>query len=332
MSFSGMTILFTGKLKNMKREDAEAKVVSLGGKVASSVTRNLSILVATSNTSAKWKKAEELNGNGANIQLWTEEQFMVELEKVDAVFIPGENGNAEETQNNTGTKAKNSTTKCSKFETMRPFIIEIETRMNNARVKYEINRDNCKNKNVEYEVSCSDSEKGEYKSFKGNFSHTFKQKGKYKISFRGNLPGLYIRDKKSYHIIDVCQWGDIGWLNMEEMFYECEYFNISADDQPDLSHVTSLKRMFQGAKSMNASLEKWDVSNVTDMSEMFYDAYKFNQPLEKWDVSNVTDMSYMFAGALSFNQPLEKWDVSNVTNMECMFRGAILTPSWLKES
>ncbi len=88
MSSSGMTILFTCKLKNMKREDAEAKVVALGGKVASRVTKSLSILVATSNTSAKWKKAEELNSKGTNIQLWTEEQFMAELGKVDEVSPP----------------------------------------------------------------------------------------------------------------------------------------------------------------------------------------------------------------------------------------------------
>ena len=42
-----------------------------------------------------------------------------------------------------------------------------------------------------------------------------KQQGKYKISFRGNLPGLFIRDKeKKYRLTDVCQWGDIVWINI----------------------------------------------------------------------------------------------------------------------
>ena len=83
-SFENKTFLFTGKLKNMKREEAEAKVAALGGKAVSGVSKNLSVLVATSETSAKWTKAQELNSKGANIQLWTEEQFMAELEKAES--------------------------------------------------------------------------------------------------------------------------------------------------------------------------------------------------------------------------------------------------------
>ncbi|MBR4985451.1 MAG: BRCT domain-containing protein [Proteobacteria bacterium] len=45
--FENMTFLFTGKLKNMERDDAEAKVAALGRKVASGVSKNLSVLVAT---------------------------------------------------------------------------------------------------------------------------------------------------------------------------------------------------------------------------------------------------------------------------------------------
>ncbi len=80
ISFDGMSFLFTGTLSNMKRADAEARVTSLGGTIAKSVTKTLSVLVATSNTSSKWKKAEELNANGsAKIELWTEETFMQKL-------------------------------------------------------------------------------------------------------------------------------------------------------------------------------------------------------------------------------------------------------------
>ena len=51
-------------------------------------------------------------------------------------------------------------------------------------------------------------------------------------------------------------------------------------------------------------INNWDVSNVTNMSDMFEGAESFNQPLNNWNVSNVTYMNNMFAGANSFNQPL----------------------------
>jgi NAD-dependent DNA ligase len=63
------------------KEEAQARIEALGGKAATGVSKNLSVLVATSNTSTKWKKAEELNAKGANIQLWTEEMFLEMLNK-----------------------------------------------------------------------------------------------------------------------------------------------------------------------------------------------------------------------------------------------------------
>ena len=76
-----VSFLFTGSLASMKREEAQARIEALGGKAATGVSKNLSVLVATSNTSTKWKKAEELNAKGANIQLWTEEKFLEMLNK-----------------------------------------------------------------------------------------------------------------------------------------------------------------------------------------------------------------------------------------------------------
>ena len=313
--FENMTFLFAGKLKSMKREEAVAKVEALGGKAVSGVSKTLSVLVATSDTSAKWTKAQELNSKGANIQLWTEEQFMAELEKAEA----SGDGKAEEkkpvadnaeeakTQSKAGSKAKpkKSVAKCSKFEGMRPFIIEIETLKNNVKFECKINSENCKAEDIEYEVLCSDSEKEEYKLFHGDkaFTHSFKQQGKYRISFRGNLPGLFIRDKKkTYRLTDVCQWGDIVWINMKMMFGEsrqssCVFYNISADDIPDLSRVTSLNSMFYGSKCMNAPLENWDVSNITDMGDMFYACNgltKIYVTPSRWSKANVTSSSNMF--------------------------------------
>ena len=51
-------------------------------------------------------------------------------------------------------------------------------------------------------------------------------------------------------------------------------------------------------------ISTWDVSTVTDMHNLFDGARSFNQPLNKWNVSNVTHMYRMFQNATSFNQPL----------------------------
>ena len=117
-TFEYMTFLFAGKLNAMKHDEAEAKVTALGGKVASCVSKNLSVLVATSETSAKWTKAQELNGKGANIQRWTEERFLAELEKAEAEPRAGETiskntelNDAENSKNVPAEKAKHGTTK-----------------------------------------------------------------------------------------------------------------------------------------------------------------------------------------------------------------------------
>ena len=90
----------------------------------------------------------------------------------------------------------------------------------------------------------------------------------------------------------------------------------------DVSRVTNMGGMFQGAKSFNQPLNKWNVSNVTNMEAMFNGARSFNQPLNDWNVSKVTDMGGMFMYASSFNQPLNNWNVSNVRDIRKMFADA----------
>lgn len=80
LPFSGMSFLFTGTLRSMKREEAENRVKALGADIAGSVTRNLSVLVSTTNATSKWKKAETLNAKGAGIRLWSEDEFLRALE------------------------------------------------------------------------------------------------------------------------------------------------------------------------------------------------------------------------------------------------------------
>jgi len=97
---------------------------------------------------------------------------------------------------------------------------------------------------------------------------------------------------------------------------------LSATDTPDLSGVTDMTSMFNGATNFNSDISGWDVSTITDMNTLFYGALSFNQDIGNWHVSNVTDMSSMFNGASSFNQNISNWNISKVTTMAAMFYGA----------
>ncbi|MEY4989935.1 MAG: hypothetical protein RIS08_161 [Actinomycetota bacterium] len=58
--FSGMTIVVTGTMETMTREEAEAKVISQGGKAGSSVSKKTSFVVAGPGAGSKLAKAQEL--------------------------------------------------------------------------------------------------------------------------------------------------------------------------------------------------------------------------------------------------------------------------------
>jgi DNA ligase (NAD+) len=72
---AGKTILFTGTLQQMGRNDAQKLAESAGAKNISAVSSNLNILVVGENAGSKLKKAEALG----TVEIWTEDEF---LEKV----------------------------------------------------------------------------------------------------------------------------------------------------------------------------------------------------------------------------------------------------------
>ena len=153
-------------------------------------------------------------------------------------------------------------------------------------------------------------------------THTYSSPGTYTVEITGDFPRIYFNNEGDREkILDIVQWGDIEWTSMENAFAGAENLEVSAQDVPDLSTVTSLIRMFYGAENMTGAVANWawDTGNITHTTSMFRGASTFNQDIGSWDVSSVTNMWGMFYGASNFNADISDWTTDNVTSMGSMF-------------
>lgn len=72
--FSGKTFVLTGSLTNYTRDQAKDIIEGLGGKTASSVSKNVTVVIAGEEAGSKLDKARKLG-----IDLWDEERFKKEI-------------------------------------------------------------------------------------------------------------------------------------------------------------------------------------------------------------------------------------------------------------
>ncbi|WP_408009165.1 NAD-dependent DNA ligase LigA [Pseudalkalibacillus sp. A8] len=72
--FSGKTIVLTGKLLQLSRNEAKAEIEKLGGKVAGSVSKNTDLVIAGEDAGSKLTKAEKLG-----VEVWNEDTFIGQL-------------------------------------------------------------------------------------------------------------------------------------------------------------------------------------------------------------------------------------------------------------
>ena len=116
----------------------------------------------------------------------------------------------------------------------------------------------------------------------------------------------------------IADWDVSEVTDMSKMFNGAKSFNGDVSKWT-FPNVTNMKAMFHGATSFNGDLKDWKFPNVTDMSEMFHLAPSFNGDLKDWKFPKVTAMSWMFSGATSFNGDVSEWTFPNVTDMTHMF-------------
>jgi DNA ligase (NAD+) len=74
--FAGKTVVLTGKLEQLSRNEAKEKIEALGGNVAGSVSKKTHLVVAGEDAGSKLAKAQELG-----IEVWDEGRLLVEFNK-----------------------------------------------------------------------------------------------------------------------------------------------------------------------------------------------------------------------------------------------------------
>lgn len=147
--------------------------------------------------------------------------------------------------------------------------------------------------------------------------HDYAVAGIYEVKIYGTFPRFFLnRGLERRKLLEIKSWGSIAWQDFGNAFHGAVNMQVTAQDVPDLTAVTSIAAIFTETTAMTGASAnwQWDTSGVQQMSRAFEDATLFNGNISSWETSQVTDMSTMFLRASSFNQDLSSWNVDQVVN------------------
>ena len=88
---AGKTVVLTGALEALTREQAAERLVALGAKVAGSVSGKTDVLIAGAKAGSKRAKAESLG-----VEIWDEAQLLALLQGAEAAGAPDGAGAGDE--------------------------------------------------------------------------------------------------------------------------------------------------------------------------------------------------------------------------------------------
>ncbi|UAY54032.1 BspA family leucine-rich repeat surface protein [Arachidicoccus terrestris] len=202
------------------------------------------------------------------------------------------------------------------------FVTTWKTDAGNQTVVIPINTDYAAE--YDYNVEWGDGSSSAHQT--GNASHTYSTQGIYTVTITGAFPAIEMSNTLStpgnnQRLVTVEKWGNGTWKSMAFAFRYCPNLTkVANENGPFFAPGCTLFGMFLECSRLNCDLNLWNLTNVTDIGQMFQGASAFNGDISDWDVSNVTNMSRLFDRALNFNGDISGWNVSNVTSMTGMFQ------------
>jgi len=154
-------------------------------------------------------------------------------------------------------------------------------------------------------------------------THEYDDAGDYIVTISGTCEAWSFNNAGDrLKIIDVSNWGDVGFTYLNGAFYGCSNLYTTATDAGAFGSVTDVGGMFRDAVLVNPNTSSWDLGTAWSFYAMFYGAIAADPDTSFWDTSSATNMEFVFYGATSADPDVTDWDVSGVTSMEFMFYGA----------